>query len=170
MQTSSKSVTPSKTHVLPATPATLATSGAWWSEAWGKQSPTPHCHCERSEAISQQARGWLRRCAPRNDSGSDIASKAWGICPLPSAVRCLRSTVGNCFAAGACRFWLPLLEFVPSNMKAELRSSRVGRLFCENCSTWPPALFKRINNQQYSFTHQFLMLCVLCALCGEFLQ
>ncbi len=55
-----------------------------------------------SEAISSLAPGLLRCCAPRNDTGSDIASKAWGICPLPSAVRCLRSTVGDCFAAGAC--------------------------------------------------------------------
>ncbi len=49
--------------------------------------------------------GLLRRCAPRNDSGSDIASEAhvppatpamseaWEICPSLSAVRRLRSAV-----------------------------------------------------------------------------
>ncbi len=36
-------------------------SEAWWSEARGKQSPSSHCHCERSEAISQPTRGVLRR-------------------------------------------------------------------------------------------------------------
>ncbi len=51
------------------------------SEAWGKQSPRSHCHCERSEAISSLTlslrakrsnllTAWelLRRCAPGNDT------------------------------------------------------------------------------------------------------
>ncbi len=101
------------------------------SEAWGKQSPRSHCHCERSEAISSltlslrakrsnllAARGLLRRCAPRNDNPRRNRLERLYDCRL-------RSVVGRPLSRGLLRRCAPRNDTL-----------RRKRLESSNCRLW----------------------------------
>ncbi len=140
---------------------TLATSGAlapskawgWWSEAWGKRFPTPHCHCERS-ACPERGVG-KAISLPRGDcfvaallamtplaTATLATSGAWGwwsvaerICPCS-----LRSTVHPPPSRGLlrrrslpqaqCGGWLAMTSLQQSRLLCYARHDESNRFLC----------------------------------------